>query len=225
MSIFNTESKLYKGLTWFSNIVVLNIYWILFSLPIVTIGASTVAAYSMIFKIMDNKEGYLFKGFVKEFKANWKQGTLLWIVTLIAGYAAYLDAQILIKGDPGIPVIVASILTFVIVLCAILLAFPLCARYENKFYNYLRFSFLLCIRYFGHTLFMIVVLAAEIALFFWNTTTLILIVLIGPIVFITTVAGTARKIFADNERRLAEDGVDKENTTAIEEQTSEDNNL
>src|SRR5574344_2987040 len=80
MSIFSTDSKLYKGIQWFGNIVVLNLCWLLFSLPVITIGASTVAASSMAIKMIDGTEGYIFKGFVKEFGKNWKQGTILWLI-------------------------------------------------------------------------------------------------------------------------------------------------
>lgn len=200
MSLFSPESRLYKGLSFFANVILLNFLWILFSLPLITLGASTVAAYSVVFKILENKEGYIFKDFWKSFKENWKQGTLLWLITLVAIYGFYLDVQIL-KNDPGIPVIVASIVAFVLVAFSLIYAYPLSARYENKFFLHIKNSFLLSMSYLGRTLFLVLILFLEIGVFLWNSHTLIFLVLIGPAVLIYSVAGTAKKIFSTNDEK------------------------
>ena len=200
MSLFSSESKLYKGLSFFASILLLNFCWILFSLPLVTVGASSVAAYSVVFKMLENKEGYILKDFWKGFKQNWKQGTVLWLVTLVAIYGFYLDVQIL-KSDPGIPVIVASIVAFVLVSFSLIYAYPLAARYENKVFLHIKNSFLLSASYLGKTFFLVLILFTEVGVFLWNTRTLIFLVLIGPAVLILSVAGTAKKIFSINDEK------------------------
>lgn len=221
MGIFNTEGKLYKGLTWIGNIAFLNLCWLLFSLPIITIGASTTAAYSMIFKIMDDKEGYLFKGFVKEFTKNWKQGTILWVLTLLAGYGIYMDIQFLVKTDPGVGFIILSIVGIVVLLAALLYAYPLSAKYKNMVFAHLKNSFLLAAHFPLRTLLLMVIVALEVAAMMWNFTTMILILIIGPMILITTIAGTAKKIFQINEKRNKENGwkptVVDENGNVIED--------
>ena len=52
----------------------LNFLWLLFSLPIVTIGASTAAAFSVTLKMVDEREGYIAKQFWTAFQGNLKQG-------------------------------------------------------------------------------------------------------------------------------------------------------
>lgn len=202
MSLFSADSKLYKGISFFANLLFLNLLWILFSLPLITVGASSLAAYSVVFKILDNKEGYVFKDFWKGFKENWKQGTLLWLVTLLAIYGFYLDVQIL-KSDPGIPVIVISIVAFVLVAFSLIYAYPLSARYENKFFLHIKNSFLLSMTHLGKTFFLILILFTEIGIFIWNAHTLIFLLLIGPAVLIFSVAGTAKKIFSINDEKNA----------------------
>ncbi|MBP5175596.1 MAG: YesL family protein [Treponema sp.] len=200
MSLFSPESKLYKGLSFFASVLLLNFCWILFSLPIITVGASTLAAYSVVFKMLENKEGYVFKDFWKGFKENWKQGTVLWLITLVAIYGFYLDVQIL-KTDPGIPVIVASIVAFVLVAFSLIYAYPLAARYENKVFFHIKNSFLLSVSYLGRTFFLVLILFTEIGVFLWNTHTLIFLVLVGPAVLIYSVAGSAKKIFSVNDEK------------------------
>jgi len=208
MSIFSTNSKLYKAISWFGNIVILSLSWLLFSLPIVTIGASTVAAFSIAFKLIDGTDGYMFKGFVKAFKSNWKQGTILWVITAASIYALYLDIQLLFKTeDPSYFLIIASIVSFLFIFFALLYVFPLSARYENKWYMHIKNSFILSIRFFKKTVFLLLILVVELGLIIWNEKTIILLVLIGPMIFIYTVAGTARKIFADVDEQNKKDAL------------------
>ncbi len=210
MSIFSTESKLYKALVLLTNIATVNFCWLICSIPLVTVGASTVAAYTVIFKILDGTEGYVFKDFFKAFAQNWKQGTVLWLITALAVYALYLDIQILsATEDPSIALIVVSILSFVAIFFALLYAFPLSAKYENKFYMHIKNSFLLSFQYFGRTLLLLIVLAVEVAIGLWNWVTLIVVVIVGPAIFMFTVAGTAKKIFQENAKHNAERGIEE----------------
>lgn len=203
MSIFSTDGKLYKAMVMLTNIVTIQFCWLICCLPVVTAGAATVAAYTVIFRVIDGTEGYVFKDFFKAFAQNWKQGTILWLITAVAIYALYLDAQILTKSeDPSIALIVVSIVSFAAVFFSLLYAYPLCAKYENKFYKHIQNSFLLATQHFGKTLLLLLVLAVEIGACLWNKVTLILLLIVGPAIFMFTVAGTAKKIFAINDQRV-----------------------
>ncbi|MBQ5491727.1 MAG: YesL family protein [Treponema sp.] len=203
MSIFSTDGKLYKAMVMLTNIVTIQFCWLICCLPVVTAGAATVAAYTVIFRVIDGTEGYVFKDFFKAFAQNWKQGTILWLITAVAIYALYLDAQILTKSeDPSIALIVVSIVSFAAVFFSLLYAYPLCAKYENKFYKHIQNSFLLATQHIGKTLLLLLVLAVEIGACLWNKVTLILLLIVGPAIFMCTVAGTAKKIFAINDQRV-----------------------
>lgn len=201
MSLFSSNSKLYAAISLIGNLLLLNVCWLLCSLPLVTIGASTVACYTMAFKIIDGTEGYIFKDFFKYFKANFRQGTILWLLTAVVLYGFYLDAQLILKGDPGIPAIVISLVAFVAVFFSLLYAYPLSARYENKLFFHIKNSFLLSTRFLGRTLFLLLILMLEGGFFFWNTKTLIFAVIIGPVAIIFSVAGTAKRIFLEVEKQ------------------------
>ena len=56
-------------------------------------------------------------------------------------------------------------------------------------------------------MFLLLILVLEIGLFVWNNKTIILLVLIGPMVCIYTVAGTSRKIFAEIDDRNKKDAL------------------
>ena len=77
MALFNMNSGFFKFINRLLDVLFLNFLWIICSLPIVTIGAATCAAFSISLKMVDDEEGYIGKAFFKEFKKNFKQGTLM----------------------------------------------------------------------------------------------------------------------------------------------------
>ena len=79
-------------------------------------------------------------------------------------------------------------------------AFPLQARYENTIVKTLQNSLNISLRYFGRTLLTIVILAVEILIIFWNSTTLFIGIIIGPACMIYTVSGCAKFIFRELEK-------------------------
>jgi uncharacterized membrane protein YesL len=82
MRFFSVDGGLYKFMTRLWDVIKLNFLWLLFSIPLVTMGAATVAAYSITLKMVDDREGYVGRQFLEGFRKNIKQGTLLGILFL-----------------------------------------------------------------------------------------------------------------------------------------------
>ena len=59
MKFFSVDGALYKFLSRLWDMVKLNFMWLLFSLPVVTVGAATVAAYSVTLKMVDEQPAAL----------------------------------------------------------------------------------------------------------------------------------------------------------------------
>lgn len=92
-SFFRIDGPFYR----FGNIIyyllVYNILWVVFSLPIFTIGASTTALFYVMGKVVRDEDFSTFKDFWKSFRTNFKQST---IITLILG-ALYLILYVDLK--------------------------------------------------------------------------------------------------------------------------------
>ena len=80
--IFNYDNKLMQGLDKFFNVCYLSIVWLLACIPIVTIGAANTALYYTANKVLKHNRGYVWKDFWGAFRANFKQSTIVWLVTL-----------------------------------------------------------------------------------------------------------------------------------------------
>ena len=89
--LFNYDNPVWRFIGKFFDILILNILWMVCSIPIFTIGASTTAVYYVTLKLVRDEEGSTVKAFFKSFRENFKQATAIWIVLLIAG--------IIIAGD------------------------------------------------------------------------------------------------------------------------------
>lgn len=201
MKFFSVDSPLYRFLNKLLDVLKLNFLWLLFSLPIVTIGASTVAAMYVALKMADDEEGYIGKQFVKAFKENWKQGTVLWLITIVAVYAIYLDFQLFeVVEDNPIIFLIVGIVSIVVVISALIYSYPLLARYENTLFHTIQNSIEISKKYFGKTILLALILAVECMIFMFNTTMVFLGILFGPAIFIYTIAGMSKRVFQDIEK-------------------------
>ena len=201
MALFNMNSGFFKFINRLLDVLFLNFLWIICSLPIVTIGAATCAAFSISLKMVDDEEGYIGKAFFKEFKKKFKQGTLMWMITAPCIYILYLLWQLVIKSeDINVIVIIGVIFLTAIAISINLYSYPLIARYENSLRNIIKNSFGICLQYFVKTIILTVVVVIEIAIIMWNRWTLLAGIIIGPEFIIYTISGVSKKIFLQIEK-------------------------
>lgn len=202
MKFFSVESPLYKFMQSLWDILKLNFMWIIFCIPIVTIGGSTIAAFSVLLRMSEDQEGNVIKDFWKAFRENWKQGILIGLLPPICFEAVFLDFQLynaVENGGLGI-LIVGCFSAYIFIFCLIYV-FPLLARYDNTVINSIKNSFRIGMKFFGRTFLLLVIIAVEVLIIFWNPTTMFIGLLIGPACIMYTISGVAMHIF----RKIEED--------------------
>lgn len=201
MGIFNQNSGFVKFVNKALDVIYLNILWIVFSIPLVTIGASTCAAFSVTLKMVDDEEGYIGKSFVKAFKENFKQGTIMWLITAPSLYLGYLIWQIVINADDYFfLILLGAIFYSAAVIVVNLYTYPLIARYKNTLKNMIKNSVAICMTYFWRTILIVVIVAVEIFVICWNRWTLLAGILLGPEFIIFTISGISKRIFQQIDR-------------------------
>ncbi len=166
MNIFSVNSPLGRFLNLAADIVIVNFLWLIFSLPIVTIGASTSALYYALMKRQRRDEGYIHTNFWKGFKENFKQGTAIWLIMLAIGCILALDLRIGIYaiGPMRNFMIFTSVLLMVPYTFTLLYVFPVQAKFENKVLDNIKNAFLMSIAHFGYTLLALFFLATFVFL-------------------------------------------------------------
>lgn len=198
---FSPDSKPYKFMVRLTDVVKLNLLWLLFSLPVVTVGISTIAVYTVTLRMTEDKEGYVGREFLQAFKSNWKQGIPMSFITIICAWAVYLDFQIYGAAEEhSIVFLIIGIIAAYVFTFSLLYVYPLLARYDNTIVASLKNSFRIGMKYFLRSLLLIIILAFEIAVILWNTTTMFVGLLIGPVFIMFTVSGFAMGIFRELEK-------------------------
>lgn len=201
MRFFSADGALYKFISRLWDVIKLNFLWLLFSLPIVTMGAATVAVFHVTLKMVDDTEGYVARQFVKAFRENLKQGIPLGLLFLLCSYVVYLDFELFnkVEGNPIYLLAFGIVAAFVFGM-SFIYAFPLSARYENTLVGTIKNSVNIATRYFLRTLGLVLILAVEVVVFLFNSTTLFFAILIGPVCIMLTISGFALHFFREIEK-------------------------
>ncbi len=134
MKFFAYDSPLMNSLSRLTDLVVLNVFFIICCLPIVTIGAATCALYSAMFKLK-NDEGQPYKQFFIAFKRDFKHSTIFFILYSLLIAFIIFDIYIVLIMNIGFEMVFFSILGIVGII-AILTScwfYPLNAKFENNF--------------------------------------------------------------------------------------------
>ncbi len=197
MKFFSADGALYKFITRFWDMVKLNFIWLICSLPVITIGVSTVAVYSVTLRMIEENEGYVVRNFFRAFKENFKQGMAIGPITILFAAVLYIDFTFA-KQHIGFAILgVFSAFMFGI---ALIYAYPLLARYDNRLFKTIKNSMRISMRYFGRTVFLAVLLAVETLVFRFTYITLIIGLLIGPACMMLTVSGFSMFFFREIEK-------------------------
>ena len=131
-NIFRWDSPFAQKLAMVGNSILLNVLWLLCSLPVVTMGASTAALYYVVFQYQTSDETAVIKPFFRAFAKNFKQATLLWIPTLAIITLLILDLRYLFAYGGSSLMWVVIIVASVVFLMIQTQLLPQVARFENK---------------------------------------------------------------------------------------------
>lgn len=163
-NLLDYDGSVMKFLGRVTDMVILNILFIICCIPVITIGASFTALYSVTLKMAKNEESYIAKSFFKAFKENFKISTVTWLIMAAAGILLYLD-YLLVPGMPDGINSVFQILVYILALfyaIVFLYLFPYIARFENNVKNTFKNAVLIGIASLPYTLLMLLIVAAFI---------------------------------------------------------------
>lgn len=211
-----TDNIIVRALSKICDMVCLNILWLICSIPIITIGASTAALYTVMLKMVKNEEGYIFRGFFKAFKSNFKQSTIMWIVILLLGIVCWIDYRVagVMPGMGGRIMRIIFLLLGFILLSVTIYIFPLTARYENTIRNTVRNALILTVGKLPYTLLMVVVTVGSVIISLWNSMTLMFAIPLWFIIGVSLIAWInsyiLRRVFMIFDS--VENGTNDENT-------------
>lgn len=92
------DSPLMQMLSHVADLMILNILWILCSIPVFTAGASTTALYSVAMKLLKGEGAPVARTFFEDFRSNFGVATRTWLVLLIPSALIFGSAATVLLG-------------------------------------------------------------------------------------------------------------------------------
>lgn len=164
--LFRWDSPIMQKLALVGNLIMLNILWILCSLPIVTMGAATAALYYTVFQYQTKEEDAVFRPFFRGFAQNFKQATLLWLPVLaVLALMLFNIWYLIIYGGSTILWIAVVFMTVLVMLMQSQML-PMLARFEMKNTDIVKSTAALTIMHFLSCLLMTALNVIPIVAFF-----------------------------------------------------------
>ena len=148
MSLLHIDSPAARAINKFVQMVYVGLLWFLCSIPIITLGAATVAMYEVLLKMAKDQEGAIGAAFFRGFKANLRASLPVWIPILLAEiiFSVNLFFYAILGGDNFLVQSVVFGILLVLSLTLFGFAFPIMARFEDTAAGTFRMAVLLMIR-------------------------------------------------------------------------------
>lgn len=186
-NLFNMDNPLFSTLGKIYDLLFLSVLWLIFCIPIITMGPATTAMYYAVVKVIRRERGYLFREFFKSFKQNFKKGsiigTLVMVILVILAFdllsaykmmtAEYNRGTIFMGIYIGITCITISFAIYV---------FPILSRFEMTLKQLIKTTIFMSVRHLLSTVIMVVIFVVSLVLTVYFTP--ILFILPGLVTFL-----------------------------------------
>lgn len=150
---FNLDSPIVKFGNLVADIFLLSVLWLVTSIPIFTIGASTTALFYVMTRRISDKENYIIKDFFLSFKREFIKSTIVWVILIflfsLVIFNIYIVNYFFAYNQILLNIfIVLQFIVFFELLIFMVFVFPLLSRFDFKFKELIKNSFFIANRHF-----------------------------------------------------------------------------
>ena len=152
---FSLEGKFYRFGLVVMDVLTVGFLWTAFSLPLITMGATTTALYYVCTKKHSGEEPNLFRTFLKSFKANFVKSTIIFLLLLSVAFLLWTNLHLLGQVDMGFlnnPIRIAIWMMLFQVLLVATNAFAILSRFEMTVLATMKYGLFMGYRNFFTTL-------------------------------------------------------------------------
>ena len=154
---FNHDNPVMEFIAKIFDLVILNLIFIFSCVPIITIGASTSALSYVTLKMVRGEDPYIWRNFWKSFRQNFKQGTLVWIFSILIFIFLGMDFYIINSQNTSLFAVVRILLWIVcaVALSVFLYVFPVISHFVCTTKQALKNALLMTFGHLPYTLMML----------------------------------------------------------------------
>ncbi len=129
--LFSPDSIVFRFLSRLGDLIVLSLLWLVCSLPVFTSPAATTALYAVMLRQASGDGAPVIRSFFARFRENFRQATLLWLLTLPVVALGIADLLLILGGAVENALMLALCLVPVVLLAMALgLLYPVIAYYR-----------------------------------------------------------------------------------------------
>lgn len=149
-TLFNPENKFWNFMGKVTDVACMSLLWLLTSLPIITIGASTSAFYAFTLDAVQDEEGSVFRSYFAAFRKNFKKATVIWLLQLLL--TVFLTVNLfaawnfyLAKGILGLGLFSLALFGMIVCISTGLYLYPILVSYEFPIKKVISDSFIMAV--------------------------------------------------------------------------------
>lgn len=152
-NLLDTDSSFMGRVNTLCDLILLNLFFLISCLPIVTIGAAVSAMSHVTMKVVRNEEGGVWRTYWGSFRTSFKQATLVWLIFLALCAMLLVDFQVLPLMVPDFyPVPRAMVvIVFLVGVCVLLYLLPAISHFQYTFRQAIRNAALMVVAHFPST--------------------------------------------------------------------------
>ena len=132
-AFLNSDNKFFAFLSNVTNLIILNLIWIVFCIPVVTIVPATAAMYYTTMKMVKKEDPYIVRSFLRSFRQNFRQGIILSAILVAVVGLLYVDMQVLQSFPSKFHLVLLIVFYALCALTAVVAAYvcPLLSQFNN----------------------------------------------------------------------------------------------
>lgn len=149
-TLFNPENKFWNFMGKITDVACMSVLWLITSLPVITMGASTAAFYSFTLDAVSDSEGGVWNSYFTAFRENFKKSTIIWLIQL--ALSAFLAVNLyaawnfyLLKGILGIGLFSLALFGVIVFVCTGIYLYPILVSYDFTIKKVIGDSFIMAI--------------------------------------------------------------------------------
>ena len=158
------DNKFFAFMSLAGDIILLNVLFIITSLPILTAGTSLTALYASLRKRLRGQESYIVRDYFAFWKENLKNSMIIWCILLPCLIAMLVFTSYIANNLQNLAALCVYFLLLLILLFVLSYAFPLQATFVNSPTRILLNSLLTALRHLPYTLALIFITSLPVCL-------------------------------------------------------------
>ncbi|WP_054952252.1 YesL family protein [Flaviflexus massiliensis] len=165
------DTKFYNGLLAVTEAIIINVLFVLFCLPIVTVGASAAGAHAALLQQLREEGSSPARTFWNSFKKTFRRATGAWLSILVLLLVATWEIWAIGRMALGLPGTIATILSItgiILILGFAIWYFPYISQYRAPMSSASKRSALLAIRFLPRTLVCLALLLIQPVILYLN---------------------------------------------------------